>query len=130
MWKAPERSPDECANLKVLVDDAVFDFENRQGAQLHNPQAPDSKFSSELIRHEVTGSVAPFKGCQLLAMSTPRESTGDACTRHSYQWRLNLVPPKLDVIVKIESDIPDAGALVGRLKNEFDSDASIVRRGP
>jgi hypothetical protein len=180
-------SADECANLKVLIDDAVFDFENRQGAQIQNPQAQESKFASKLIRYEVTGSTAPFKGCQLLAMSTQPVSTdrslscdlikrdfrsetyrmsaefsqgmldmvtqmtdsisaclraapakrawpstlcGDACTRHSYQWRLQLVPPKLDVIVKIDADIPHADAVVGRLKNEFEMDASIVRRGP
>jgi hypothetical protein len=41
-----------------------------------------------------------------------------------------VVPPNLDVIVRIEANIPDSGALVGGGKNEFEIDASIVRRGP
>ncbi len=180
-------SAEECANLKVLIDDAVFDFENREGAEIKTAKAADSTFESKLLRFEVTGSTAPFSGCQLIALSTQRVSTdrslscklinqdyrgeayqvdaeasqryvdlveqlvaalgacleaqpaartwasklcGDACTRHQYRWRLKLVPPRLDVVVEVEADIPDAGALVGGLNNEFEVDASIRRMGP
>lgn len=175
-------SPDECANLRVLVDDAVFDFENRQGPEIPQPDA------TELLRRfEVTGSTTPFVGCELLsgagniasdavmldcdliepryrsepfradaesrqnlvdmvtqfvdsisaclgtrASSAARASRpcGDACTLHRHEWILKVVPPKLDVIVRIEASIPDTGALVGRGKNEFEIDGSVVRRGP
>lgn len=180
-------SAEECANLKLLIDDAVFDFEGREGAEIKTAQPVDSTFESKLLRFEVTGSTAPFSGCQLIALSTQRVSTdrslscklidqnyrgethrvdaeasqryvdlvkelvvalgaclgaqpavrtwaselcGDACTRHLYRWRLKLVPPRLDVVVDIGADIPDAGALVGGLDNEFEVDASIRRMGP
>lgn len=175
-------SPEECANLKVLVDDAVFDFENRQGAEISEPST-----TSLLRRFEVTGSASPFQGCTLVAgaeqlpsdarmldcdLIEPRHRSetfqadaesrqnlvvmvtqfvdsistclgtraissagafkryGDACTRHRHAWTLKVVPPNLDVIVRIEANIPDTGARVGAGKNEFEIDASIVRRGP
>lgn len=175
-------SPDECANLRVLVDDAVFDFENRRGSEIPQPDA-----GALLRRFEVTGSTTPFVGCDLLSaagkvasdammldcdMIEPRhrsetfradaesrqnlvnmvtqfvdsisaclgtransaagasEPCGDACTRHRHEWILKVVPPNLDVIVRIEANIPDTGALVGGGKNEFEIDGSIVRRGP
>lgn len=180
-------SATECANLKILVDDAVFDFENRQGRRIDNAHPDDSKFASKLLLYEVTGSTAPFGGCQLSALSEQRVSTdrslrcklidagyrsetlqitaessqryvdlvkqtvtaigaclgsqpaartwasemcGDACTHYQYRWRLKLVPPTLDVIVEIEADIPDAGATMGQLSNEFDLQATIRKVGP
>jgi hypothetical protein len=175
-------SPEECANLKVLVDDAVFDFENRQGAEF-----PEADATSLLRRFEVTGSTSPFQGCTLISgagklqsdarmldcdLIEPRyrneafradaesrqnlvimitqfvdsistclgaranssagafKQCGDACTRQRHEWTLKVVPPNLDVIVKIEANIPDVGALVGGGKNEFEIDGSVVRRGP
>jgi hypothetical protein len=175
-------SPEECANLQVLVDDAVFDFENRKG-----PEIPEPDATALLRRFEVTGSTTPFQGCELLAgagkfasdammldcdLIEPRSRSetfradaesrqhlldmvrqfadsisaclgtganssagtsrqcGDACTRHRHEWTLKLVPPNLDVIVKVEANIPNVGALVGAGKNEFEIDASVVRRGP
>lgn len=175
-------SPEECTNLKVLVDDAVFDFENRQGAEIPEPDA-----TSLLRRFEVTGSTSPFQGCRLVAgaanlpsdarmldcdLIEPRHRSetfradadsrqnlivmvtqfidsigaclgtrassaagasrrcGDACTRHRHEWTLKVVPPNLDVIVRIEANLPDTGALVGGGKNEFEIDASVLRRGP
>jgi hypothetical protein len=177
-----EISPEECANLRVLVDDAVFDFENRRGSELPQPDA-----GALLRRFYVTGSTTPFVGCDLLSgagnigsdgvmldcdLIEPRHRTetfradaeyrqnvidmvtqfvdsisaclgtraasavgasnqcGDACTRHRHEWILKVVPPNLDVIVRIEANIPDAGALVGGGKNEFELDGSVFRRGP
>jgi hypothetical protein len=175
-------SPEECTNLRVLVDDAVFDFENREGTEIPEPDT-----TSLLRRFEVTGSTSPFQGCTLVAgaeklpsdarmldcdLIEPRHRSetfradaesrqnlvvmvtqfvdsistclgtraisgagafkrcGDACTRHRHAWTLKVVPPNLDVIVRIEANIPDTGALVGAGRNEFEIDASIVRRGP
>ena len=175
-------SPEEGANLRVLVDDAVFDFENRRGPELPQPDA-----DALLRRFGVTGSTTPFAGCELLSgagniasdavmldcdLIEPRHRAetfradaesrqnlvdmvtqfvdsisaclgtransaagaskrcGDACTRHRHEWILKVVPPNLDVIVRIEANIPDTGALVGGGKNEFEIDGSVVRRGP
>lgn len=173
-------SREDCANLKTLVDDAVFDFENRQGARTKSPAS-----APELHRYEITGSTAPFEGCGLVAESTsrsdrmltcrlidtpyradtfradatyrqglltivgqfvdsigscvgvkartaafPSDECGDACTTHVFEWKVNVAPPKLNVLLKIRVNIPNDGAIVGGLRNEFGMHATLWRTRP